>query len=45
MGARGVRTSLQDDSEDGYNLDVREIRNFADEFYELNFVHAPRIQL
>ena len=48
MDVRGIRTSLQDDAEEGYILDGREISNFG-EFYELSFVRAKtslaRVQL
>ena len=31
-----IRKSLQDDLEDGYNLDGREISNYRNEFLKLN---------
>ena len=37
---RGIRISLQDDTEDGYNLDGRMILNFGKEFHEMSFVRA-----
>ncbi|CCU79294.1 Avra10-like protein [Blumeria hordei DH14] len=37
---RGIGTSLQDDAEDGYNLNGRVILNFGKEFYELSFLRA-----
>ena len=40
MDVRGIRTSLQDDAEEGYVFDGREISNFGMEFYELSFVCA-----
>ena len=40
MDVREIRTSLQDDAMDGYNLDGREILNFGKEFYKLSFVRA-----
>ena len=38
MDARGIRISLQDDTEDRYNLDGREVLKFGKEFYKLSFV-------
>ena len=43
MDVRGMRTSLQDDTGNGYNLDGREIWNF-DKFSELSFARAPRLR-
>ena len=40
MNVRGIRTSLQDDAEEGYVFDGREISNFGNEFYELGSVRA-----
>ena len=49
MDVREIRTSLQDDAKDGYNLDGREILNFGKEFYELSCVRTEtllaRVQL
>ena len=40
MDVREIRTSFQDDTEDGYYLDECGISNFGREFYELSFVRA-----
>ena len=40
MNVREIRTSLQDDVKDGYNLDGREILNFGKEFFRLSIVRA-----
>ena len=40
MDVREIRTSLQNDAKDGYNLDGREIMNLGQEFYKLSFVRA-----
>ena len=40
MDVREIRTSLQDDAKDGYNLDGREVLNFGKKFYKLSFVRA-----
>ena len=49
VDVRGTRTSLQDDTEDGYNLDERVILNFGKEFHGLSFVRGnnslARVQL
>ena len=49
MYVRGIRTSLQDDAKEGYNLDGREFSNFGKEFYGLGFLRAKtsvvRLQL
>ena len=49
MGVRGIRTSSQDDAEEGYILYGREIPNSGKEFYELGFESAKtslaRLQL
>ena len=46
---REIRTSLQDDPEDGYNLDGYEISKFGKEFHKLSFARAKisvaRVQL
>ena len=44
MDVREVRTSLQYDTEDGFNHDGSEIPNFRKVFYKLKFVCAPRLQ-
>ena len=38
MEVRGVRTSLQDDTEDRYDLDGRVILNFGKQFYKLKSI-------
>ena len=40
MNVREIRTSSQDDAEDGYYLDGHVMLNFGKEFYELSFVRA-----
>ena len=49
MNVRAIRTSLQDDAKDGYNLDRLEILNSGKEFFKLSFVRAEssvaRVQL
>ena len=49
MDVRGIRTRLQDDAKEGYNLEGREIPSFGKEFHELGFVRAKtwlaRVQL
>ena len=49
IDVRDIRTSLQDDAKDGYDLDGREILNSGKEFYKLSFVRAKtsvaRVQL
>ena len=40
IDTKRIRTSLQDDIEDGYNLDWREILSFSKELYKLNFVRT-----
>ena len=46
---RGIRTSLQDNTEDRYNLDERVILKFGKEFQKLYFVRVKtllaRVQL
>ena len=45
MDDKGIRTSSQDDAENGYNIHGREILNFGKELYELSFVCAPTLRL
>ena len=40
MNMREIRTSSQDDAEDGYYHDECGILNFGKEFYKLSFVRA-----
>ena len=37
---REIRTSLQDDTKDGYCHDVHKDLNFGKEFFKLSFVRA-----
>ena len=43
MDVRGIRTSSQDDAEDGYSLDERVNLKFGKEFHELSFVCAKTL--
>ena len=50
MDVRGIRTSLQDDTENGYNLDGCKIYNFCKETYNLKSIvsantSTARVQL
>ena len=40
MNVREIRINLQDDANDGYNLDGREILNFGKVLNKLSFVRA-----
>ena len=40
IDVREIRTSLQHDAKDGYDIVGREILNFGKKFYKLSFVRA-----